>query len=458
MTSDSSVSDTLRRSCLVLAVVLACIAAPASSQQGGDDTPAARAAERRAKLEKADVSGRLVLATWCRDRGLAAIAAELCREVLALDKDNVPAHRALGHVFVDGAWDERPAARDAERGRLEALLRRAGLVRYRVGWETPDGARRRARGEEYVAGQWRRGDAIKAAKGWVRIDDEWVEPGEALGRTAAQRLTALAGTDYGHRVGRQVIVVSTLPDDAVAALVEALDHAVGDTLVMLGERGERAIFAPQVRVVIVTNAAHTNALQVWIPYEAPRAPRWGRAAPDGTGLRMTRDRTGRPVLQIVVDGDWQSIAPRVRSLAVYGCARLTTARYAGGEDAPFWIAEGIAGAVQGMRAKGAFATTAGDNPAMPVDVPAVRSPDALRSAVRRAKPRPFATLMALRSGDATLDDVLHATAAATWMLGAKPRALGRCVRASGDGKSPDLDALFGPLADLDTAFTAWLGG
>lgn len=455
MTSGSSVSDALRRSCVVLAVWLACCAGSVSSQNPGDD-PAARAASRRASLEKDDVVGRLSLAAWCSAQGLGATAAELWREVLALDPKNVSAHRGLGHVFRDGAWDERPEARDAERARLEALLRRAGLVRFGAGWETPDGARRRARGEAFVAGQWRRGDAIKAAKGWVRIGDTWVEPGEALGRTAAERLTALARAEYGHRVGRQVIVVSRLAPADAEALAATLDHAVGDTLVFLGERGGRAIFAPPVRVVVVTDAGHLDALQQWIPYEAPRAPRWGRAAPDGTGIRMTRDRTGRPVLQIVVDGDWARIGAGVRSLAVYACSRLTIARFAGGEDAPFWIAEGIAGAVQGMRSPGAFATVAGGKAAAPTEVPAMRTADALRAAVGRAKPRPFAALMALRATDAALDDVLNATAAVTWMLGAKPGALGRCVAAYADAKSPDLDAIFGTTGDLDAAFAAWL--
>jgi hypothetical protein len=87
-------------------------------------------AQRRERTEAAkSAEDHRALAGWCRDRGLAAEEREEWEAVIRLDAGAEDAHRALGHVQVDGEWmteDEAAAAR--------------GMVRRGDEWVTPEAA------------------------------------------------------------------------------------------------------------------------------------------------------------------------------------------------------------------------------------------------------------------------------------------------------------------------------
>lgn len=60
--------------------------------------------ERRAKLKESDVETRLALAKFCRKHELHDDERRLLEEVVAIDPENKPARRALGHVRHEGKW------------------------------------------------------------------------------------------------------------------------------------------------------------------------------------------------------------------------------------------------------------------------------------------------------------------------------------------------------------------
>jgi hypothetical protein len=105
-------------------------------------TPVGLYRKRAASLEPDDVEGWLALGRFAREHDLETNAREAFDNVLAVDPANVAAHRALGHLQLDGRWMTRD----------ESYLAR-GYVRFEGAWVTPEERRalfedRRARAEE----------------------------------------------------------------------------------------------------------------------------------------------------------------------------------------------------------------------------------------------------------------------------------------------------------------------
>ena len=100
-------------------------------------TPADLLAARRAAVKDDDARGLFALALWCERQGLVEEARSLCEKVVALD----PSHEAA----------------------------------------------RAALGEGKTAAGWKKGDALLAARGFVRRDGKWLlrEEAEAADRRAA---------------------------------------------------------------------------------------------------------------------------------------------------------------------------------------------------------------------------------------------------------------------------------
>jgi hypothetical protein len=85
--------------------------------------------ERAARLAPQDARGWLELGFWARDNDLLTLAREAFERVAAVDPTSEAAHRALGHVRLDGQWmseDEGYRAR--------------GYVQFEGAWMTPQQA------------------------------------------------------------------------------------------------------------------------------------------------------------------------------------------------------------------------------------------------------------------------------------------------------------------------------
>ncbi len=61
-------------------------------------------AAKRKSIDPTDPDQLVELGEWCREKGWASQAAKEWKAALALDPDHQGAHRALGHVFFEGAW------------------------------------------------------------------------------------------------------------------------------------------------------------------------------------------------------------------------------------------------------------------------------------------------------------------------------------------------------------------
>lgn len=136
--------------------------------------------QRAASLEPDDGAGWLALGRWAREHDLETNAREAFENVLAVDPTNVSAHRALGHVQLEGRWMTREEGYEAR-----------GYVRFEGTWVTPEEHRtvlenRRASAEERRA----RAEAdarIREAEARARVAEAEAERAEAdLRRTETE--------------------------------------------------------------------------------------------------------------------------------------------------------------------------------------------------------------------------------------------------------------------------------
>jgi hypothetical protein len=139
--------------------------------------------QRAASLEFDDVAGWLALGHWARENDLDTNAREAFENVLASDPTNVSAHRALGHVQLDGRWMTRAESYEAR-----------GYILFDGAWVTPEERRgiledRRASAEERRA----RAEAdarIREAEARARVAEAEAERAEAdLRRAEAEMET-----------------------------------------------------------------------------------------------------------------------------------------------------------------------------------------------------------------------------------------------------------------------------
>lgn len=91
--------------------------------------------------------GNWKMAEWCRKHGLLKDRTFHLEQVVQLDPNHEQAHRALGHMFVDGKWTAR-----------DELMQARGYVKHKGSWKLPDEVeieveRRRV---EFAEKQWRK--------------------------------------------------------------------------------------------------------------------------------------------------------------------------------------------------------------------------------------------------------------------------------------------------------------
>lgn len=428
---------------------------------------------RRSALAAKDVAGRLDLADWCLataragrrvdGRSFRERAAALFTEALALAPQNARAHRGLGHVFIDGKWEDSAAARADEARRLRRRFAAAGLVTFAHGWETKEGAERRRAGLVYAAGMWRTPEQARAANGYARIDGKWVEPRRALSIATGRRLTQLVGQKYDAVLHRHVIWVAPASKASLVEQGTAVNKAVDDLLALTGRAGAASPFPWPARVVVLGAAYDVSVFEREYDYQLNMAPAWGRPAKDGTGIRAVRDRSGRWLITVHLQKPSTDGAD-VRALAVHGVVRA--ALDGSHARAPFWLTAGLAGSVQAIRAAGHVVTTDADGRCAVTESKALASSKALRAALTAARAKNEAAcslqrLISLRHDDATTDDRLLAVAFVMWMTGHHPGTVGRAIseRIEVAGGRTTLERIAGkPLADLQSAFDGWVNG
>ena len=135
-------------------------------------TPVGLYRERAANLEPDDVAGWLALGRWAREHELETNAREAFENVLAVDPANVSAHRALGHVQLEGRWLTR-----------EESLEARGYVLFEGAWVTPE-ARRAALEDRRAMAEERRVHAeanarIREAEARARVAEAEAQRAEA---------------------------------------------------------------------------------------------------------------------------------------------------------------------------------------------------------------------------------------------------------------------------------------
>jgi hypothetical protein len=137
-------------------------------------TPMGLFRERAASLDPGDLAGWLALGRWARAQGLETNAREAFEHVLAFDPEHAAAHRAMGHVELEGRW-----MTEAESYRVR------GYVPFEGDWVTP-GARQEILEWRRATAEDRRADAEAAAR--VREAEARARAAEAEARRAEAEL------------------------------------------------------------------------------------------------------------------------------------------------------------------------------------------------------------------------------------------------------------------------------
>jgi hypothetical protein len=257
---------------------------------GEDGGARATFAERRAALEDGDASGLVRLAIWCRENGLSVEAKRCWGEALAADPDNTLARRALGYEKVEGVWL-----------RGDALRKARGFVRLNGRW---------ALREEVIAYEAKQRESL--------LRDE--ESKEAMER-AAHLVRALGAADERSREAASLELSSLPVETTFRPLVAALNSAVSTetrlgAVEVLSGYEPRDSLRPLVRASLMDDAEPVRdaALAAVKAYRLP-----GILAPYATALASSRpELRTRAVKAIGGLGDVQGVGMLIRFWESYG--------------------------------------------------------------------------------------------------------------------------------------------
>jgi hypothetical protein len=178
------------------------------------ETPEGNLAKRLAGVDANDPDALYELAEWAADNALPRRARALYARVLRLDADHAGAHRALGHVALDGRWLAFDEAVELARSRLAAgrhRMLRTGLL------PTLEDAARRTNKAKLPAvrrliahAQLRSGDFAQAAATFKALADQ-------APAAAGLRYATIAGILADHPDGMYVLAE---PYPAAATLLD----------------------------------------------------------------------------------------------------------------------------------------------------------------------------------------------------------------------------------------------
>ena len=90
------------------------------------ESPARRRYQELLPKMPPSADGNWKMAEWCRKRGLLQERTVHLEQVVQLDPNHEQAHRALGHLFVDGQWTAR-----------DELMQARGYVKHKGSWKLP---------------------------------------------------------------------------------------------------------------------------------------------------------------------------------------------------------------------------------------------------------------------------------------------------------------------------------
>jgi hypothetical protein len=149
--------------------------------------------ERAGRLAPQDSRGWVALGEWARGQDLSAKAKDAFERALAADPANAAAHRALGHVLVDGQW---VTAEEANRAR--------GLVLFEGSWISPE-ERKALLDERAAAAEESRARAAADSEARVREAEARADAAEAEAERAQAELEMNGsygmGLGYGYGLG-----------------------------------------------------------------------------------------------------------------------------------------------------------------------------------------------------------------------------------------------------------------
>lgn len=188
-------------------------------------TRAQQYAERKALCKTAE--DLYQLGTWARDQKLSREARTCMLEAVELDPDHAGAQQFLGRVPYKGEWmtpEERDARQKADE---EAEMRARGLVRHAgsdgsVSWVTPEEKAHLDKGEVFVDGAWIPFEAAQRRRGLELFEGAWYPRSEALARTNAAVVEALAGVKLERVLTDDALVCGPQSAEELLAVAEGL--------------------------------------------------------------------------------------------------------------------------------------------------------------------------------------------------------------------------------------------
>ena len=155
------------------------------------------------------------LAQWCHEHQLKSQRETHLRRVIELEPNNVEAHRALGHIKIEGRWTS-----------LEEDRKRNGYVFYKGKWVTTKEAELLKDKKEFDAAQLVWCQKVKRWRGWIKSgrEKEAIENLRAINEPMAVKALGLGLCDDDDQETRMIcaeVLAKINTHDAAGALAKA---------------------------------------------------------------------------------------------------------------------------------------------------------------------------------------------------------------------------------------------
>lgn len=188
------------------------------------DTPLDELARRRKALAPKDAGGRVDLAAFAKENGLAKERADLLKEALAIDADHAGANAALGREKVDGKWVSAAERAALSKEKDSAARRAQGLVQHDGRWVTPEERDALLKGLKLRDGKWMTEEESMALDGLVRFKDRWVKKEELPSLRQAEALSDEIGVPLSAESSENFAIQTAFPRENAEKVLLAAEE------------------------------------------------------------------------------------------------------------------------------------------------------------------------------------------------------------------------------------------
>jgi hypothetical protein len=181
-----------------------------------------------------DVASLVAAHDWAKAKGFKEDLDGIWRRVLAVDPQNVRAHKALGHLKVGARWMTKEEKEAAEREAFDAAQRAKGLVLHDGRWVTKEEKDALDRGLVKDGPDWVTEEVFHARRGERLVGGKWVRVGEEAGKARTAELGKAVGVPLAYVWGPRVDLHHELTPEDGKAVHDAAEAVATGFVRLLG--------------------------------------------------------------------------------------------------------------------------------------------------------------------------------------------------------------------------------